>query len=190
VSEKLAIAHSFSLAFIENRNQYARERRMTFEELSNDPVGDCDDYANMTMGLLLRAGLDPRAVFMIAGEVTYIVKGKAFSEPHMFVAVEESDNYYIADNNLVGIALLDPSEKRFTGVLSKDDGTPQTYLDTPLDVLAKVNLIAEALDGRGSTLTNAKGLESLRKLADERASVLQIPNNQGTIPASILTTNR
>ena len=70
------------------------QRPKTGEEMMNDPVGMCEDFANLFGSLLIAAEYPVRAV---GGNATYRVAGEVISGGHAWIEVVIGDTVYYVD---------------------------------------------------------------------------------------------
>ncbi len=179
ISEKVAIAHNFALAYIKPEMQFGgklgQERLVSFVELANDPVGDCDDYAKFTAGLLVYGGVDPQDIFVLDGMMRYEVSGIGNLEAgHEFLVVRDhdrnKDSYILVDNNLADTPEIDPAHPTVRARLFTNGiNIPQLPGDAP-ETTADIVYISNCVDARGTTYVNE---EAQNKLANTMKEFVQ-----------------
>ncbi|ODS23244.1 hypothetical protein AB835_09815 [Candidatus Endobugula sertula] len=160
IQEKAAIAHSFSLSYIQAETQYGgvlgSERKVSFQELAEDPRGDCDDYANFSMGLMIHGGVDPNKIFDVSAMVRYSMLGKNIEMGHALLIVEDNGQHFMLDNNLNDIAQIDIENPRVTGTIPNQPSLPQK-----VEIEAEIGLIAGIVDGSGTPYENEAAFEEM-----------------------------
>lgn len=92
------------------RPQYESDIPRTFEDLALGEiyVGDCDDFAVFSMGLLEYLDIPEKDIRFVAGEVEYESMFGSTRGAHAFVIVKnEAGDAFIIDNNLNGANPID-----------------------------------------------------------------------------------
>lgn len=159
IEEKVAIAHNFTLAYIKPEIQGMEDEFVAFPKLAQNPIGDCDDFAEFNAGLLLHGGVDPTEVFLVAGIVEYQHEGRSMLAGHGFVVVKDDDRYLLLDNNLAETPELNPENPIVRARLASNNIDTPDHLDNTLEITAEIIFLIEAIDGRGTPFLSPKANE-------------------------------
>lgn len=173
IEEKAAIAHIFSQAYIQDIRQNSKlgeERYITFEELTRDPRGDCDDHQLLSTGLLLHGGVNPRNIFMLNGMINYQGNNAA----HAFIVVQDNNNYILLDNNLYGTPQIDPKNPIVNGVFADEIGNPLKAFGKTVETKVEIIFLSSAIDGRGTPFENN---QAQKLLEDYTSGFIQAMKN-------------
>lgn len=165
-----AITHSFSLAYIDAEMQFdgfmGEERKVSFQELAQDPRGDCDDFVMFNTGLLLAAGVNPRDLMAVVGAVDLQIGGMPMPPGHTFLVPRNGDSYIALDNNFEDAHDFDPFSPTITGNLYLPD-----VLRGKVDPLVSSTLAyaTSVFDARGRAY---RSVEAWRTLAPDMSESL------------------
>jgi len=177
IEEKIAIAHNFTISYIRNEMQcggrLGKERAVSFEGLASDPRGDCDDYTKFNAGLLIHGGVNPRSIFMMSGLVEYGFKKNVNAVGHRFLIVQDENSYYLLDNNLENTPEISPLNLAAQGHLNTTHDTKK-FGEIP-EISMKVKYLTQAVDGRGTNLSNQHAWNKLINHMDELISQIEKP---------------
>ena len=81
----------------------------TFEELLQNPVGDCDDYSIFSASLLVYVGTPLQDIIFIGGFVQYELGGHTIPALHAFASLKgDNGKLYVLDQNLSGAPEIKP----------------------------------------------------------------------------------
>ena len=178
IEEKAAIAHSFSQAYITPELQYGgnlgQERTISFLELAKDPRGDCDDFAFFTQELLVYAGVPPEKILDVTGLMKYSYDTTMIETGHAFLVVEDSENgnFYLLDNNLEGLILLDPNQPV----------SDANLLNIDVSVKAEITVISSAVDARGTPFENDDAFNKVTEISNVFIERLRSSSVVTTVP--------
>lgn len=107
--EKMALIHDFVVGQMKYKLGLDESQMRTVSDIIKNPIGDCDDYAQLTMGMLYLAGFNPDKVYNVSGDYSLNTGGTSKDTVHAVAALEYEGQVYVFDMNVMRPFVLDGS---------------------------------------------------------------------------------